>query len=232
MAFQDLSNIPVNRVDTVIDVVSKGDGSHERDAVFVTSSLGLTGDIDTEQEATLILPLATEAQQNPIVRYTDEPIKGSAVFEFDEVERSVYDQAVVDKLEALADGASKKEQRDLAVAVGRAANSLSAAVITVKPGQRELRLFYEIAAGKVADREFQFDVIGPLPSFVIQTGGSIGVIAVLPRNTSVVSAAGYQDLTGQGTEIPGKVEADIGYRHLVGWSFQNDPLFRIHYRYA
>jgi hypothetical protein len=59
-------------------------------------------------------------QQQPVLRYTDKPITGAQVFTFDEVERSVYDQGVVDSLEALPYGASKKEQRDLTVDIGRA----------------------------------------------------------------------------------------------------------------
>ena len=230
MTFQDLSNIPVNRVDTTIDVIAKGDGTHDQDEVFVTTSLGLTSDLDSESEAILILPMAGEAQAKPIVRYTEDLITGPAVFEFDEVERSVYDQELVGRLEKMADGASKKEQRDFAVSVGRAASSLSVTTVTIKPGQRELRLFYKIAADKVADREFEFDVIGPLPSFVIQTGGSIGVIAALPRATTLVSAVGLTDPSNPGSEIA-KAEADLGLRHLVGWQWQNDPLFRIRSRY-
>lgn len=230
MAFENLSNIPVNRVDTTIDVIAKGDGSHDQDEVFVTASLGLTADIDSEKEAVLILPMASEAQSKPIVRYTEDLITGPAVFEFDEVERSVYDQEFVNRLEKMADGASKKEQRDFAVSVGRAASSLSVTTVTIKPGQRELRLFYKIAADKVADREFQFDVIGPLPSFVIQAGGSIGVIAALPRSTTLISAVGLTDPNNPGSEIA-KAEADLGLRHLIGWQWQNDPLFRVRYRY-
>ena len=147
--FENLANIPVTRIDTVIDVISRGDGTHDQDDVFVTASLGLTTDIDSEQEAILILPLASEAQSKPIVRYTEEPIQGSAVFEFDDVERSVYDQELVDRLEKMANGASKKEQRDFAVAFGRATKSFSVTAVTVKPGQRELRLFYKVAADKV-----------------------------------------------------------------------------------
>ncbi|MFN8150266.1 MAG: hypothetical protein U0R24_03950 [Solirubrobacterales bacterium] len=230
MSFTDLTNIPVNRVDTTIDIIAKGDGSQEQDEVFITSSLGLTADIDSEKEAVLILPMAAQAQTKPIVRYSDEPIKGPAVFEFDSVDRSVYDQELVDRLEKMADGASKREQRDFAVSVGRAASSFSVTTVLVKPGQRELRLFYKIAADKVGDREFEFDVIGPLPSFVIATGGSIGVIAALPRATTLVSAVGLTDPNNPGSEIA-KAEADLGLRHLVGWQWQNDPLFRIRYRY-
>lgn len=231
--FEDLNNIPVNRVDTVVDVISRGDGTHGQDDVFITASLGLTADIDADEEAILILPMASEAQSKPIVRYTEDAIQGPAVFEFDDVERSVYDQELVDRLEKMADGASKKEQRDFAVSVGRAAKSFSVTTVTVKPGQRELRLFYKIAADKVGDREFQFEVIGPLPSFVLQGGGggSIGVISLLPRGTSVVSAKGLPDPNNEGSEIERK-DATLGYRSLIGWEWKTDPLFRIRYRYA
>jgi hypothetical protein len=228
--FEDLNNIPVARIDTVIDVISRGDGSHAQDDVFVTSSLGLAADIDAEKEAVLILPLASEAQSKPIVRYTDEPIQGAAVFELDDVERSVYDQEFVDRLEKMADGASKREQRDFAVAVGRATKSFSVTALTVKPGQRELRLFYKIAADKVGDREFQYEVLGPLPSFVLQGGGSIGVISMQPRRTTVISAKGLTDPNNEGSEIA-KVEAKLGYRQVIGWEWQSDPLFRVRYRY-
>ena len=230
MAFEPISNIPVRTVDTTIDVVSRGDGTHDHDDVFVTTQLQLLGDIDALQKATLILPLAAEVQQQPLLRYTNTAITGKQVFEFDEVQRSVYDEQVIDKLEALADGATKKEQRSLATAIGRAAKSLSATVVQIEPGQRSLRLFYAISADNVADREFEFSVIGPLPSFVIQAGGSIGVIAQLPRATALVSAVGLTDPTNPGSEIP-KVEADLAYRHHIAWSWQNDPLFKVRYRY-
>ncbi len=230
MAFEPLNNIPVRNIDTTIDVVSRGDGSHSQDDVFVTVGLDLVGDIDTSEPATLILPLASEAQQEPLLRYTDAPIRGAQVFTFDEVERSVYDQQVVDRLEKLGDGASKKEQRAVATAVGRAAKSLSSTIVEVKPGQRRLRLFYSIAADKVADREFEFSVIGPLPSFVIQTGGSIGVIALLPRSTQVVSAEALTDPNNPGSALP-RTDATLANRPAMSWFWQNDPLFRVRYRY-
>lgn len=68
---------------------------------------------------------------------------------------------------------------------------------------------------KVGDREFQFDVIGPLPSFVTRTGGSIGVIAALPRAPTLVSAVGLTVPNNPGSEIA-KVEAELGLSHLIG----------------
>lgn len=231
MAFQDLNNIPVRTIDTVIDVVPQGPGSQEHDDVFITVTLELLADVDAEREATLILPLSQEAQQQPIVRYTTEPVRGAKVFTFDSVERSDYDDKVIEKLEALADGASKREQRDLAVAVGRAASSFSTTIVEVEPGQRQLRLFYAIAADRVGEKEYEFSVVGPLPSFVIQAGGSIGVITMLPRNTSVVTAEGLTDPNNPGSALQ-RTDASLGGRPLAGWFWQNDPLFKVRYRYA
>ena len=232
MAFQHLNNIPVRIVDTVIDVVSRGPGAQDHDDVFVTVTMELLGDIDSAQEAILILPMSQEAQQQPVVRYTSEPITGSQVFAFDPVDRSDYDDEVIERLERLADGASKREQRDLAVAIKRAARSFSSTVVKVDPGQRQLRLFYAIAADRVGEKEFEFSVIGPLPSFVIGTGGSIGVITLLPRNTSIVSAEGLTDPNNPGSAISRTDGGVLGGRFVTSWFWQNDPLFRIRYRYA
>ncbi len=231
MAFKELTNIPIKHIDTVIDVISKGDGSHDHDEVAVTSSLELVAPIDGAEEALLLLPMAGEAQQKPIVRYSDEHVKDGAVFSFDPVERSVYDEELVERLEALADGTSKKEQKAVATQIERCADGLSAAVVRVKAGEVKLRLFYEIAAQKVEDRTFEFGVIGPLPSFVIQAGGSIGLLGILPRATTAVSAVALSDPNNPGSEIGTKAEADLGGRHVIGWTWQNDPLFKIRYRY-
>jgi|GEM_PF-3531281 len=231
MAFEQLTNIPISRIDTVIEVLRKGDGNHEADQVMVTSNLELAADIDASGEALLLLPLASAAQQQPIVRYSDEHVKDGAVFAFDQIERSVYDQELVDRLSDLANGTSKKEQKEVATQLERCADGLSAAVVRVKPGQRFLRIFYEIAATKVDDRTFELSVIGPLPSFVIQAGGSISLIAILPRATSTVNAVALREPTNEGSAIEGKVEYEVGSRPVLGWFWQNDPLFRIRYRY-
>lgn len=231
MAFEQLKDIPISRIDTVIEVVAKGDGSQGADQVMVTSTLELSADIDASEEALLLLPLASSAQQQPIVRYSDEHVKDGAVFAFDPIERSVYDQELVERLADLADGTSKKEQKAVATQLERCADGLSAAVVRVKPGQRSLRLFYEVAAPRVEERVFELQVIGPLPSFVIQGGGSISLIAILPRATSSVSATALQDPSNEGSEITGKVECELGSRPTIGWFWQSDPLFRIRYRY-
>jgi hypothetical protein len=231
MAFEEVKDIPIARIDTVIEILAKGDGNHEADQVMVSSTLQLAADIDASEEALLLLPLAGSAQGAPLVRYTDEHVKDGVTFTFDPVERSVYDEELVERLADLADGTSKKEQKAVATALDRCADGLSAAVVRVKPGQRSLRLIYEIAAPKVEERAFELSVIGPLPSFVIAAGGSISLVAILPRGTEVQSAVALRDPADEGSAIEGKTEAPLGSRPAIGWIWQNDPLFRVRYRY-
>lgn len=221
----------MSRVDTVVEVVSRGDGRHAADDIYVTSNLFLTADIDSAEEALLMLPLTTESQQQPIVRYTGEPINGPAVFPFDDVGRSELDDELLERLEAMADGASKREQRSVAVAISRAAKSFSTTVIRVAPGQRQLRLFYAIAADRVGDREFEFSVIGPLPSFIIGAGGSIHTTALLHRGTSLVQAEAYVDPANPSSQQINVEQYTAAGRPVLAWFWQNDPAFRVRYRY-
>lgn len=228
MSLSPLVNVPVVRQDSVIEVVAKGDGSHEHDEVFITTTLVLGADLDAGSEVTLLLPMATSAQQRPLMRWTEDDVASDAIT-FDPVDRSVYDQRVADALKAVQD-TEVKEREKLAKAIADAAKSFSQAVITVKPGQRQLRFFYTIAAPKRAERQFGFEVLGPLASFTLQPGGSIGVIALLPRATTVLEAQALQDPNNPGSELP-RTDADLGGRRCIGWSWQFDPSFRVVYSY-
>jgi len=227
-ALSPLINVPISRQDSVIDVVSKGDGSHEADEVFVTTTILLQQDLDPSQDVTLILPMGMEAAQKPLLRYLADDIQTNA-FSFDPVDRSVYDQAVADALGGL-DTAQREAEQRLADAISQAAGSFSQAVLAVRPGQRQLRFFFTIAARRVEERTFEFQLLGPLASFVIQPGGSISVVAIQPQNTTLVEAIGLQDPTNPGSAL-GQTEADLGGRHCIGWFWRNDPLFRVRYRY-
>ncbi len=65
---------------------------------------------------------------------------------------------------------------------------------------------------------------------MIQAGGSIGVIALLPRNTTVVTAEALTDPNNPSSTIQ-TTPANLASRPLLGWFWQNDPLFRVRYRY-
>lgn len=108
----------------------------------------------------------------------------------------------------------------------------------MKPGQRRLRFFYTVAAGKSPEGVFEARVFGPLASFVIQPGGSLGVVALLARGATLlargatlVEAVALTNPDDEGSRLSTQFEQDLGGRRCVGWTWQNDPLFRIRYRY-
>ncbi len=228
MALSPLMNVPILSQDSVIEIVGKGDGSQENDELFITTTLELGQEIDAQNEVTLLLPLASDAQQQPLMRYVADPVQEATTF--DPVERSDYDQAVADALQALQ-AEEREEQEVLAKAIADAAKSFSQAVLTVKPGQRRLRFFYTVAANRTPDGLFEARVFGPLASFVIQPGGSLGVVALLARGATLVEAVALTNPDDEGSRLPSQVEGDLGGRHCIGWTWQNDPLFRIRYRY-
>ncbi len=227
MALSELLNVNITRMDTVIEVVSRGDGSHERDEVIVTSTLHLAGDIDASQDVTILLPFSTDAQRRPLLRWIDDDPQQDGV-RFDEVERSELDQALADALADVQD--DTKERERLAKAIIAAGKGNSRGVITVKPGQRVLRYSYAIAAEKTADRQFAFQVLGPLASFVLQTGGSLSAIVVLPWRTTLVEAHAWTDPENKTGELPMQ-QATLGDRPCLGWAYTNDPLFEVKYQY-
>lgn len=229
MSLAPLPSVPVTRVDSVLEVVSKGGGDHPSDEVFITTTMQLAADIDPSGEVTLLLPMSSEASQQPLLRYVGGDIQTASVT-FDPVDRSAYDQRVANALAALSDGVTKTEQKELERAIAKAAKSFSQATLVVKPGQRQLRFFFTIAADRIGGREYEFQVLGPLASFALQGGGSISVVTVMARNTTLVEAHGLQDPNNPGSEIA-RGEADLAGRHLIGWLWQYDPLFRVRYRY-
>jgi hypothetical protein len=81
-------NVPTQSQGSVIQVVRKGDGSQENDEVFVTTTLTLAQEIDASNEFTLLLTLASETQQKPLMRYVADEVQEA--MGFDPVDRSVY----------------------------------------------------------------------------------------------------------------------------------------------
>jgi hypothetical protein len=230
MSLIPVGGLPIDRVDTVVEVVRKGDGTHERDEAFVTMTLHLTADIDATQDVTLIAAISGKAAQQPLLRYIDDDVRAATAVQFDEVERSAADQRVVDDIEALGDGATKKELQRLAAGVRAASKGWSQTLFTVKPGERQLRFFFTVAAERVAEREFAFDLLVPLASFVVITRGTAGVVGILPPGTTPVEIRAWQDPNNPGSELP-RQDATLAGRTCFGFSWTNDPLVRVRYRY-
>lgn len=224
MALSPLINAPISRQDAVIEIVRKGDGAQAHDEVYVTTSLTLAADLDV-QEVTLLLPMSSSANHKPLMRYTEDAVTEAAAF--DPVDRSVYDQAVADALASLQED-EREKQAKLAKAIGKAVQGVSQAVLTVKPGQRDLRFFYTVATTPTeTSGQFELQVLAPLASFILQPGGSIGVTALLPRGATLVEAVALQDPSNPSSALPNMQQTELGGRMCLGWLWQYDPMLQL-----
>jgi hypothetical protein len=225
MSLSPLMNVPVRRQDSVIEVVRKTavDGI-VKDEAFVTTAITLEGDI-ADEEITLILPMTSGMGAQQVVRWVDDPV--TEAIGFDDVDRSKLDRAVIEALKKMQESEDEKERAFLR-AVEKAAQGFSQAVVKVEPGQRQLRFFYTFAVPKGEDGMPVLEVLAPLASFVIQPGGSISVVALLPAGTTVHEAVALQDPQNVNSTVPVD-QATLGGRPCLGFAWQNDPLFRIRY---
>jgi hypothetical protein len=67
-------------------------------------------------------------------------------------------------------------------------------------------------------------VFGPLASFVLQPGGSMGVVALLTRGATLIEAVRLQNPNDEGSRLSTQIEAALGGRRCIGWTWQSDPL--------
>jgi len=196
--------------------------------VFISTSLTLAADLDV-QEVKLLLPMSSATGSKPLMRYVEDDVTEAVVF--DPVDRAVYDQDVADALAAL-DEDQREKQAKLAKAIERASKGFGQAVLTVKPGQRELRFFYTVTAMPTdTSGQYEVQILAPLASFILQPGGSIGVTALLPRGTALAEAVALQNPDDPGSVLPDMQQAELGGRTCVGWLWQYDPMFRLRYSY-
>ncbi|WP_419871512.1 hypothetical protein [Candidatus Pristimantibacillus sp. PTI5] len=87
---------------------------------------------------------------------------------------------------------------------------------------------------------FELTLLAPMPSFRLAGQAQITVLVDIPSsnslaiNSQVLEAVGHQfdPATGIATgEVPKVVEQDYGLRKIIGWNWQSDLFFRVHYRY-
>lgn len=114
--------------------------------------------------------------------------------------------------------------------------------VLFKAGTQVLTFEYELALhpmeGSASD--FELTLLAPMPSFRPAGQAQITVLVDIPSsnnlafNAQVLEAVGHQfdPSTGAVTaEVSKVLDADYGLRRIIGWNWQSDPFFRVHYRY-
>ncbi|MBW7476298.1 hypothetical protein K0T92_16315 [Paenibacillus oenotherae] len=114
--------------------------------------------------------------------------------------------------------------------------------VLFKQGTQVLTFEYELALHPMAEdsTDFELTLLAPMPSFRPVGQSQITVLITLPSpnnvgfGATVIEKNGYafDPATGQVTgEVPLQLEQDYGLRKVLVWNWQQDPYFRVHYRY-
>lgn len=227
-----ITQIPIRSQDSIIEVVHR-DG--EFDEAFITTTLELAKPLtDKEEGETFLLPMSQDGLQRPIMRYVGDAVDDpTATMTFDtEVDRSEADQQVVEALDQLQEVSAEvaEAHQQLAGAIKQTAASMSTTTLRVRQGQTRLRYFTTVKVPKAEDGTYTFETLAPLATFILQNGGQIRVVALLPAGANKQEAIALQVKGEPNTAI--KVdEAVVGARTILGWKWQTDPYFRITYKY-
>jgi|GEM_PF-2378528 len=112
--------------------------------------------------------------------------------------------------------------------------------VLFKAGTQVLTFEYELAVHPNAEGVFEIALWAPMPSFNVAGQGQVTASIQLPSNNSlgfraeILGAQGFHaDAQGNPTgEVPKVLDAAVGLRHIVAWNWQNDPLFKVSYRYV
>jgi hypothetical protein len=114
--------------------------------------------------------------------------------------------------------------------------------VLFKQGTQVLTFEYELALHPIAEgsSDFELTLLAPMPSFRPVGQSQITVLIDLPSSNNVAFNATLLEKNGYifdpatgvvSGEVPLLVEGDYGLRKVLVWNWQQDPYFRVLYRY-
>lgn len=219
--------INVSWVSLNATVLSSSKYGQEYDRVKVLHEIGLSGALS--QDTSFYVP-AKDKPLDTRTTFPDGNITNFAGQRFqdlsDELEK--FKQAVQE---------GNAEQMDKMFNQLRSTTLLSSVVY--KKGTKVLTFEYELALYPNEKNEFELALWAPMPTFNVATRGQVVTNFQLPGsgpqfNCKLIEAEGYiPDANGNPTQqkVAKKVDSDMGLRRIIGWVWQNDPLFKIRYQY-
>lgn len=110
--------------------------------------------------------------------------------------------------------------------------------VPVKAGTRVITFEYELALFPGQDGTFNLQLWAPLVSFQVVPQGQVVASIQTPGSTfgfrsQLIEASGWiPDAQGNPTtQLDPVINSDLGLHHVFAWRWENDPFFRIQYRY-
>lgn len=111
--------------------------------------------------------------------------------------------------------------------------------VVYKAGTRVLTFEYDLALYPNQNNVFELSLWAPMPTFNVVGRGQVVATIQLPGGgehfrCALLEAEGYlPDEQGNptGGTVGKSIDNDLGLRKIIGWVWQNDPLFKVRYQY-
>jgi hypothetical protein len=227
VALSPLTPLPVQWENILVDLQPTSQYGADHDTAMINTTMLLQA--PAAEEVIFALPSVDAPEQVPVLRVLAETPGVAAQFEetsFDEVDKALR--------EAFAQG--RRDDREFWDLLRKEKLSgISWTRVQVKAGQQLVRFHYPQLVPRQTDGSFQFRVLAPLASFVLNGGGGeISAAVGLPRlqgKTVQLQQASFEN-------PPGTAAGDlserptVGSRQFVGHFQRQDPVYVVRYSYA
>jgi hypothetical protein len=207
-------------------VLSSSKYGQEFDRVKVLHEIGLHSPLATDE--TFYIP----AKDKPIdtrLNFPDGNITNFAGQRFKDIQ---------DELDKFAQAVRDGNAQEMEKMYQLLKSTTLLAPVVFKKGTQVLTFEYELALYPNEDNTFNFALWAPMPTFNVVPGGKVVTTIQLPGNepfgATILESEGYiPDSKGNPTaqKVGKAFDQNYGLRRVICWVWQNDPLFKVRYKY-
>lgn len=227
MALSPITPFPVQSEHTLVDLQPASQYGHKHDIAMINTTLLLQA--PAAEEVVFALPSLDAPEQAPLLRVVAKTAGVATEFEettFEDVDRELrrdFRQARRDDWDYFYKVLTEE------------AHAVSWARVRVEQGDQLVRFHYPYRVPQVEPGVYEFRVLAPLASFLLNPSqGEISFAVALPRiqgrNIQLVSAHSENPPDSPGVQLT--EQASLGQRLFLGHFVRLDPLYSIRYRYA
>lgn len=228
-----LGGIPVSEYDATYVMVPTSRQSHHSDTILASVEMLVRNDA-SEAISFPFMVLSTDPGTGASNPSSVEPrlLNGSFLVEVDEVDEVQAAELARQRAAAVgADAALQGAIRRWAEEALAKAERIRIGRTHIRPGEsRRIVAQQRLRVQPDDEGRFQFVTIAPSPLLTVATRGRVSVYALLPFEDEDVRVevlpAPYTEM-GFGYEI-----TKIKNRQIASWFWQNDPIFKLGYRYV
>lgn len=227
MALSPLTPMPIQWENVLVDLQSTSQYGANHDTAMINTTMLLQA--PSAEEIIFALPAVDAPEQAPVMRVIAESPGVATEFEettFDEVDK---------ELRTTFAEARRADREFWNLLKSEAHAGVSWARVRVSQGAQLVRFHYPQRVPRLEDGSFQFRVLAPLASFILNpSGGEISFSVALPRiqgrNVQLVQAVSENPPGSPATELGERPV--LAQRQFVGHFLRQDPLYTIRYTYS